>query len=73
LAEPIKNVILVKWHNDKDPDRNQEKPLFDSVALIGRDTNPYSRESGASVYLLTGAKADINSRISKEIRERKEP
>jgi 4-amino-4-deoxy-L-arabinose transferase-like glycosyltransferase len=73
LAAPIKNVILVKWHNDQDPDRTRERPLFDSVALIGRDTNPYSRESGASVYLLTGAKADINSRISKEIKERKNP
>jgi hypothetical protein len=73
LDEPIKNVILVKWHNDQDPDRTRERPLFDSIALVGRDNNPYSRESGASVYLLTGAKADINGRISKEIKERKKP
>jgi hypothetical protein len=73
LDEPIKNVILVKWHNDQDPDRTRERPLFDSIALVGRDNNPYSRESGASVYLLTGAKADINDRISKEIKERKKP
>ncbi|MGZ3924429.1 MAG: hypothetical protein ACXVBJ_11715, partial [Flavisolibacter sp.] len=64
---PIKNVILVQESDDDDPGRTREKPWFDSIALVGKNTNPYSREVGTSVYLLAGARVNINSIISKEI------
>ena len=67
----IQNVILVQEADDDDPDREREKMLFDEVRLIGSITNKYSREYGAKVYLLQGAKKSINDILKQEIAERK--
>ena len=67
LDRPIKNIILVQESDDDDPGRTRERPWFDSIALAGKNNNPYSRERGTSVYLLAGARTDINAIISKEI------
>ena len=71
LNNKIKNVILVKEVNDKDSTRKKEKPLFDTVVLVGKNDNPYSREQGTKIYLLQGARADINKIVANEIEERK--
>jgi len=71
LDKEIKNVVLVKDPYDGDPGRTKEKPIFDSVFLVGKNDNPYSREQGAAVYLLKGAKANINPILAKDIEERK--
>ena len=67
----INNVILVKEADDDDSTRVKEKLLFDSVTLVGVNNNPYSREQGTRLYLLKGAKADINQLLRKKIMERK--
>ena len=69
LDQPIKNVILVKEAGDSDTARMEEKPLFDTVILIGSNQNIYSREKGTRVYFLKGAKVDVNGLLRKEIGE----
>jgi hypothetical protein len=64
-------VILVQEAGDDDPDRTKEKPWFDTVMLMGVNDNPYSREQGTKIYLLQGAKIDINSILAKEIEKHK--
>jgi hypothetical protein len=71
LDRKIKNVILVQEADDDDSARVKEKPLFDTVLLVGKNDNPYSREQGTKIYLLRGAKADINKIIAKDIEEEK--
>ncbi|MDQ6843963.1 MAG: glycosyl transferase, partial [Bacteroidota bacterium] len=71
LDKEIKNAILVKEADDEDPARNTEKPFFDTILLAGENKNLYSREEGTKVYLLLGAKIDINKRIKKEMEKRK--
>ena len=46
-------------------------PLFDSVALIGVNDNSYSREFGTKIFLLEGARTDIDKIIFKKIEEYK--
>jgi Dolichyl-phosphate-mannose-protein mannosyltransferase len=71
LTKNIKNVILVKEVNDDDTTRTKEKPLFDSVALIGRNNNRYSRELGTRIFLLKRARVNINPILAKEIEKHK--
>ena len=67
----IENVILVQDPDDDDTARIKEKPLFDTVYRVGVNENLYSREWGRKVYLLKGAKVDINKIIAGEIDKRK--
>ncbi len=67
----IKDVILVKEDNDDDPERKTEIPLFDTVYLAGKRINKYAREPEISIYVLRGAKVDINKRIKDEMEEKK--
>lgn len=71
LDRPVKNVILVQEAADDDPDRTKERPWFDKVMMTGMNDNPYSREQGTKIYLLQGAKIDINSILAQEIEKRK--
>ncbi len=69
LDKPIRHVILVQEADDDDPGRQKELPLFESIKLVGENNNPLSRENGTKVYLLSGAKADINKIIEGDIKE----
>jgi len=69
--KPIKNVILVKDPYDDDPARVKEKPLAESVSLVWKNDNPYSREKGAAIYLIQGVKVKVDSIIAREIEQRK--
>lgn len=71
LEKPIKNVILVQEASDDDPQRTRERPWFEKVVMTARNDNPYSREEGTKIYLLQGAKIDINSIIAAEIEKHK--
>jgi hypothetical protein len=71
LQTPVKDVIMVKDVYDDDSSRTKEKPLFDSVLLVGKNDNPYSREFGTRIYLLKGAKMNVNPLLQQEISERK--
>jgi len=70
LDKEIRNVILVQEASDDDPERNKEKPYFESIERIGKITNPYAREKGTSIYVLKNAKVNINEILRKEIAER---
>jgi hypothetical protein len=72
LDKNINNVILIKFHTDKDPDRQRERAFFEKVSLKGKIENPYAIESGAGIYLLEHAKISINPIIAGEIKQRKE-
>jgi len=67
----IENVILVQEANDDDPDRKREAEFFETVTLIGEIENEFAREKGARVFLLKGAKTDINSILREEIINKK--
>lgn len=71
LQQPIKDVIQVKDYTDEDSTRTREKSLFEKVTLVGRIENEYAREHGTRIYLLQGAKTNINALIQQEIDERK--
>ena len=72
MDKPIKDLILIRDADDEDPERKKEQPFFERITKIGEVKNPFSREFGASVFLLEGAKININERINQEIEEEKE-
>ena len=67
----IKNVILVQGPWDDDPQRKRETPLFNNVSLIGEVKSKFARDKGTRVYLLKGAKVDINILLEEEIHNKK--
>lgn len=71
LDKNINNVILIKYHTDKDTGREKEKSLFKNVLLKGKIENNNAIEAGTAIYLLQGAITSINKLIEEEIRERK--
>jgi hypothetical protein len=71
LDKKIKDVILVKEDNDDDKERKREIPIFDTVYLAGKRINKFARESEISIYVLRGAKVDVNKRIKDEIERKK--
>ncbi|MCZ4224982.1 ArnT family glycosyltransferase [Pedobacter rhodius] len=71
MEKPIKDLILIESSGDEDPQRKKEQPLFEKITKIGTLKNPYAREKGATVFLLEGAKIDVNRIIKSEIEEEK--
>ena len=65
-----KHIILVKYRLDDDPNREQERPLFEEIKVVGEITDPYAREKGTRVFFLKGAKKSINQFFKKEIEDR---
>ncbi len=66
----IVDVVLVKESNDDDKNRKDEIPLFDTVYLADQRINKFAREDTISIYVLRGAKVDINQRIKAEATEK---
>lgn len=71
INKAIKYVILIREAGEEDPERKKEQPFFEKITKIGEIKNPFAREVGASVFLLEGAKIDVNKRIKQEIEEEK--
>jgi len=67
----ITDVILVKEMDDDDKNRTKEVPFFDKVYLAGKRIDPLAREQEISIYVLRGARIDVQERIQKEILEKK--
>jgi hypothetical protein len=67
----IIDVILVKETDDNDKERKKEIPLFDTVYLADKRINQYALEDTISIYVLKGAKIDINKRIKDEAERKK--
>ncbi|EOR95302.1 hypothetical protein ADIARSV_1533 [Arcticibacter svalbardensis MN12-7] len=62
-------MVLVKGYYDDDPGRKREIPLFKQVYLSAKRINKYAREYTIRIYVLKGAKVDINKRIRIEAEE----
>lgn len=71
LNRQIKDVILVKEGDDEDSERKVEIPLFDTVYLAGKRINQFAREDTISIYVLRGARVDVNKRIKDEAERKK--
>jgi len=69
MNKPIKDLILIRPIGDDDPQREKERAIFEKITQIGEVKNPYSREFGTKVFLLEGAKININPIIESEIIE----
>ncbi len=71
LDKKITNVVLVKEQEDKDKSRKKEAPFFDTVYLAGKRIYPFAREQEITIYLLKGAKIDVNNYLQTKIKEKK--
>ena len=71
LDKPIVNVILVQESGDEDPNREDEKPIFERVYRVGGIENPYARELGTKIYVLEGAKVPIAPILREDIAKEK--
>ncbi|TDB63964.1 glycosyltransferase family 39 protein [Arundinibacter roseus] len=67
----IVDVVLVKEGDDDDKARTKEVALFDTVYLATKRINSFAREPEISIYVLRGAKVDINRRIKEEADRKK--
>lgn len=68
----IAQLLIVKERdNDEsdDPEMKTEHALFGKVEFKWRLNNPYARENGAPIYLLSQPKTDINRLIEEKIKE----
>ena len=64
----ITDVVLVKETcYDDDRDRKKEILVFDTVYLAAQRINRYAREDTISIYVLKGAKVDVNEIIKDDI------
>lgn len=71
IDKKITDVVLVKEADDEDKDRKTEIPMFDTVYLAGKRINRFAREQEISIYVLRGARVDINKRIKDEADRKK--
>ena len=71
LSTRIDHLVLIQDASDTDKSREREKPFFKRIRLIGEIENRFAREKGTRVYLLEGARVDINKILALDIRERK--
>ena len=69
LEEKVDNLILV-WEADEQI-TDREIGFFEEYREIGKITHPLSRELGATVHFLRGAKADINAILREEVETEK--
>jgi len=68
----IVNGIFVKSASyDRDNKRQKEAPLFDTVYLAAQRINKYAKEDTISIFVLKGAKVDINEIIKDDVKRRK--
>jgi len=72
VGKKITDVVLVKEaYYDRDRNRTKEIPLFDTVYLAAQRINQYAREDTISIYVLKGAKVDVNEIIKDDVYRRK--
>ena len=64
LDRKITDIVLVKeTRYDNDKDREKESHLFETIYIADQRINQYAREDTISIYVLKGAKEDINKMI----------
>ena len=72
LDKKIENaVIVIDACYYTEQERQKETLFFDTVYLAAQRINPYAREDTISIYVLEGAKTDVNKIIRADVEERK--
>ena len=72
LDKKIETGVLVKeTYYDRDKDQQRESLLFDTIYLAAQRINQYAREDTISIYVLKGAKEDVNKIIKEDVDKRK--
>jgi hypothetical protein len=67
LNRSIIDGVLVQESKGNEEEKEEIMQLFDTVYLAGKRINPFAREQEISIYVLLGAKSNINERIRKEV------
>lgn len=62
--------FLIKYLKTADQERTKERPLFDTVYLATQRVNQFAREDTISIFLLRGARVDINKLLKDEAEEK---
>jgi hypothetical protein len=65
------NLIRVKEREEHGKELKTTAPYFNTAVVADSITNPYAREYGTTIFAFTGAKVDVNKRISAEIEKAK--
>ncbi|MBO9586704.1 MAG: glycosyltransferase family 39 protein [Flavobacterium sp.] len=71
LSIPYKDLIRVKDFDENNEELKASGPYFETAAIGGQVTNKYAREYGATIFVFTNAKVDINKKLELEINEEK--
>ncbi|MFD1604139.1 glycosyltransferase family 39 protein [Flavobacterium artemisiae] len=66
-----KNLIRVKDFEENSTEFAETSPFFEKAFIGGQITNQYAREFGATIFVFTNAKININKRLEQEIAEEK--
>lgn len=65
------NLIRVKNAWERENEWRETSPYFHNSIIADSVTNKYAREHGTTIFSFINAKIDINERIKKEVKERK--
>lgn len=65
------NLIRVKEFEENNTEFKETSPFFKSAFVTDGITNKYAREYGATIFVFTNAKININKRLEQEIKEEK--
>ncbi|KQC02711.1 glycosyltransferase family 39 protein [Pedobacter sp. Hv1] len=69
LGPEIKTLIRIKEAHDTDLTREQS--LFGHIVAVAKIENPYAREKGTQILVMTQPKVDINKIIVQELAQKK--
>ncbi|MEJ5963538.1 glycosyltransferase family 39 protein [Pedobacter immunditicola] len=67
LKDDITTVISVKCAANEDIENRGDSLLFEKIVLTGKIENPFARESGTCIFLMTGPKTSINAIIKERL------
>ncbi|PYF69449.1 glycosyltransferase family 39 protein [Pedobacter nutrimenti] len=68
LDREIHQAIMVKENINKDVDHAHEKALFNKVSVYGKVENPYAREKGTAILLLSEPKTSIRKLLIERLK-----
>lgn len=68
---PYTNLIRVKSYGERENELQETSPFFDYAVIADSVTNQYARERGTTIFVFVGTRVDVNSRLKKEIAQRK--
>jgi len=67
LKDDITTVISVKCAANEDIENKGDSLLFEKIVLAGKIENPFARENGTCIFLMTGPKTSINAIIKERL------